>query len=292
MMALRQTDLPDPVAPAMSRCGMSARSVTISAPATPEPRAIGRLRRPSASRYAADSSIPRSETTEVRAFGTSSPTTDLPGTGASMRSAGAASASARSCWSAVMRLTRTRVRDSSISLRRGWPSSSRMGLPSASRSSTVLVRTFQPGSTPNCVTAGPSLICVTAASTPNEASVSTMSCARRSLERVSDAAGSASRSRSIGGSCQPSLECRHAAASCSMSIGIWTAGRSGSSSSGSSPASAASRSAGSPAGAAAAAPAPFADATMRRARRASISAAFGTSDWPMRLTHAVSAAMA
>ena len=42
MIELRQTDLPDPVAPAMSRWGMSARSVTASAPATPVPSATGR----------------------------------------------------------------------------------------------------------------------------------------------------------------------------------------------------------------------------------------------------------
>ena len=106
MIELRHTDLPEPVAPAMSRCGMSARSVTASAPATPEPSAIGRWCFWTAFSKSGDSSMLRSDTTEVCPFGTSMPTMDLPGTGASMRSAGAASASARSCWSEVMRLTR------------------------------------------------------------------------------------------------------------------------------------------------------------------------------------------
>ena len=132
MIELRQTDLPDPVAPAISRCGIEARSATTGEPETPEPRAIGSGDLPAVFANSRDSSTLRSVTTAELAFGTSMPTTERPGTGASMRSAGAASASARSFCSAVigLRFTRTRVRETSICFVRGWPSSSRTVSPS------------------------------------------------------------------------------------------------------------------------------------------------------------------
>ena len=124
MIAFRQTDLPEPVAPAMSRCGISARSVTAEASETPEPSAIGSCCCAAASVKTGASRTLRNVTIEVVEFGTSMPITDLPGTGASMRIAGAASASARSLASVVMRLTRMRVRETSTSLVRGWPAAS------------------------------------------------------------------------------------------------------------------------------------------------------------------------
>ena len=43
MSAFMQTDLPEPVAPAMSRCGIVARSATIGSPETLCPSAIAEL---------------------------------------------------------------------------------------------------------------------------------------------------------------------------------------------------------------------------------------------------------
>ncbi len=102
--ALMHTLFPEPVAPAMSRWGSLARSQATAWPDTSRPRA-------SASGASArawncsDSMTPRRPTTTDSALGTSSPTTALPGTGASMRMGEAASASARSLDSAWMRLT-------------------------------------------------------------------------------------------------------------------------------------------------------------------------------------------
>lgn len=95
-MEFRHTDLPEPVAPAMSRWGMLARSAATASPETPEPSAIGSAALSCSWRNDGASITARSVTMVALVFGTSMPTIGLPGTGASMRSAGAASASARS----------------------------------------------------------------------------------------------------------------------------------------------------------------------------------------------------
>ncbi len=150
----------------------------------------------------------RSVTSDFDVFGTSMPTTGLPGTGASMRIAGAASASARSLASDVICWTRTRVRDTSSVCVLGVPSLSITTLFSRSRSVTVRVLTSQPGSMPNCVTVGPSLIWTTRASTPKLASVSSMSAARCRLSVVPASTATLSARSSMPGSCHPSRERR------------------------------------------------------------------------------------
>ena len=72
-------------------------------------------------------------------------------------------------------IDRFRGRDTSTRSERGRPSGVSIDLPCSSFRRTSLLRTSQPGSTPNCVTVGPSLISTTVASTPKLASVSTIS---------------------------------------------------------------------------------------------------------------------
>ncbi len=108
MIELMHTLLPDPVAPAMSRCGMAPRSTVTAPPDTSRPR--GMRRKPFSFRYASDSNTPRSETIDTLLLGTSMPTMGRPGTGASMRMGAAARARARSLTSELILLTRTRWR--------------------------------------------------------------------------------------------------------------------------------------------------------------------------------------
>ena len=180
MIELMQTLLPLPVAPAIKRWGILARSVTLGSPETLFPSASVKRDRMAARLNGADSTTLRSVTSAAVRLGTSIPTNGLPGTGDSMRSDGAASASAKSFESAVIWLTRTRVRETSSSLVFGLPSRSSTSLPVASRSWIRFVFTSQPGSIPNCVTVGPSFTCTTFALTPNEASAS-MSMRARSV---------------------------------------------------------------------------------------------------------------
>ena len=95
MSELRQTDLPWPVAPATSMCGMEARSATSSLPAASLPKRSGSS--PLAVRQASDSMISRKEMPAGARFGTSMPIASSPGIGASMRSDFA--------WSAPIRLS-------------------------------------------------------------------------------------------------------------------------------------------------------------------------------------------
>ena len=82
-MELMQTDLPEPVAPAMSKCGILVRSETNGLPLTSLPRAMG------SSRFSSFqielSRISRSPTGVDFWLGTSTPTAALPGMGARMR---------------------------------------------------------------------------------------------------------------------------------------------------------------------------------------------------------------
>ena len=111
------------------------------------------------------STMERSVTTSGCVFGTSSPTKDSPGTGASKRMLRAARARARSFSLERMLSTFTLV-FSSTCLFTGRPFSSRMGFPCSSLSTTSRVRRTQPGTSPNWVTTGPGLTSSTFTSTP------------------------------------------------------------------------------------------------------------------------------
>ena len=102
-----------------------------------------------------------------------------------------------------MRFTRTRVREISSSRTTVRPCLSSSVCPSSSRSAICRVFTSQPGSMPNWVTTGPTLIWVMRESTPNEASVSTMipACRLLSLRR---AGGGSGFKMDNDGICQPS----------------------------------------------------------------------------------------
>ena len=94
MTALTITLLPEPVAPAMSRCGILARSTAWAMPATSRPRANVSVE-PDAVK-STSSRIRRRATMLKSLFGISMPTALLPGIGASIRSERAARAIARS----------------------------------------------------------------------------------------------------------------------------------------------------------------------------------------------------
>src|SRR6266576_2625545 len=87
MMVLMHTDFPDPVTPAIRRCGILARSATTDSPSRFLPRAIGRAR--VGRWYSAPSISSRTCTMRGMGFGTSMPTAAFPGMGATIRSGGA-----------------------------------------------------------------------------------------------------------------------------------------------------------------------------------------------------------
>ena len=87
-IALTAPDLPAPVVPATSRCGILARSAPIARPATSLPSQTVSGDQPSGGGCMTS---PR-WTIRRRAFGTSTPTACLPGIGARMRMSDAASA--------------------------------------------------------------------------------------------------------------------------------------------------------------------------------------------------------
>ena len=93
-MVLRPTLLPLPVEPAMSRCGIAARSETTGLPVVSLPRARGS--RLLASTNSAETRISRRYTVAVSGFGTSTATVPRPGIGPMMRTAAAFMARARS----------------------------------------------------------------------------------------------------------------------------------------------------------------------------------------------------
>ena len=101
--ALTITLLPEPVAPAISRWGILARSTAIALPATSRPSANVSVE--PEPRKSTSSRIRRSATTLNSLFGTSMPTALLPGIGASIRMLRAARAMDRSSDSASIRLT-------------------------------------------------------------------------------------------------------------------------------------------------------------------------------------------
>ncbi len=92
-----QPDLPEPVVPAMSRCGMRARSVQTALPEMSLPsHTDSGLALPGTSPKMSPSVTSRGER-----FGTSTPTACLPGIGARMRISVVASAYERSSLSAA-----------------------------------------------------------------------------------------------------------------------------------------------------------------------------------------------
>ena len=103
MSALTMTLLPEPVAPAISRCGILDRSTAWARPATSRPSANVSVD-PDAEK-STSSRIRRSATMLNSLFGISIPTALLPGIGASIRMLRAASAIDRSSWSASIRLS-------------------------------------------------------------------------------------------------------------------------------------------------------------------------------------------
>ena len=94
IIALRQTDLPVPVRPAISRWGMSARSKTSGMPLASLPRNSGM--RHSWNRSPTPAITSPSRTMLRWSLGTSMPTVVLPGIGATIRTLGTARAIARS----------------------------------------------------------------------------------------------------------------------------------------------------------------------------------------------------
>ena len=137
MMAFRQTLLPEPVAPATSRCGIFVRSATNGWPTTSTPSGI--LSAASLAADALEESTSRRYTMRRRRFGISTPTAPLPGIGAMMRMRWALSASARS----------------------------------SSRDTIWFTFTPAAGANSNVVTTGPGWISVTRPSIPKSASLET-----------------------------------------------------------------------------------------------------------------------
>ena len=104
MIPLTATDLPEPVEPATSKCGILAKSKLRAVPLTAFPRGIS-------SRFSGlvcdCSQSSRKDTVAISELGTSIPTKDFPGIGASIRTSFAAKARAKSSARLEMRLTRT-----------------------------------------------------------------------------------------------------------------------------------------------------------------------------------------
>ena len=133
---LTHTDFPEPVAPAISKWGIFARSAIVGRPSRSLPNPIGSAAR--AVWNSRDSTSSRNVTTSGDGFGTSIPTAPFPGIGATTRMLGARIASARSS------------------------------------ASDANCRTFTPaaGTTSNCVTTGPVVRPTSSPSTRNVRSAS------------------------------------------------------------------------------------------------------------------------
>src|SRR3989338_1001892 len=101
MMELISTLLPEPVEPAIKRWGIFSKSTTQGRPETSLPRQMDKLEARFLNSAAESKSF--SLTRAVALFGTSMPTKDRPGIGASMRKGWAAKAKDKSLERAVMR---------------------------------------------------------------------------------------------------------------------------------------------------------------------------------------------
>ena len=106
-MELMHTDLPDPVAPAISKCGISRRSATMLFPEMSLPTTNSMM--DEASMNSSLSMRSRISTGAAFSFSTSIPTAALPGIGASIRMLLALMLSAISSESLVMLATFTPV---------------------------------------------------------------------------------------------------------------------------------------------------------------------------------------
>ncbi len=135
IMALTPTDLPEPVVPATSRCGMRTRSVKTGVPLMLLPSTSGRMA--SVDRKASDSNISRRNTVSRRVLGSSMPMALRPGT--------------------------TATRADSALMERAMSSAS------AITRDDLMPRA---GSNSNCVTTGPGWISFTSPRTPKSASTS------------------------------------------------------------------------------------------------------------------------
>ena len=102
-MAFMPTDLPEPVVPATSRCGIRARSATVGIPAISLPNASvkGELERSKAS----EEITSLSRTISLFSLGISIPTTDLPGMTSTTRTLITAMDRAKSLANPLIRLT-------------------------------------------------------------------------------------------------------------------------------------------------------------------------------------------
>ena len=189
MIVLMQTDLPDPVAPAIRRCGIFAISVTFVLPAISLPTAKLIFDLDSLNSF--DSIRSRNATVTFSLFGTSIPTAAFPGIGASIRMSAAARLSLISSASPTILLTFTPIS--------GWIS--------------------------YLVTAGPQLILVTVTLTPNVFSVccSLLAVSRSWLSVLADFFPDPALSRSTGGKTYFFSGCAAAGAiSCTTSaISFW-----------------------------------------------------------------------
>ena len=107
IIELMQTDFPEPVAPAISRCGMSRRSATMLFPEMSFPTTNSTI--DDASLNSSDSMRSRISTGAGLSFSTSIPTAALPGIGASIRRLLALRLRAMSSESLVMLATLTPV---------------------------------------------------------------------------------------------------------------------------------------------------------------------------------------
>ena len=102
-IVFKLTLLPAPVAPATSRCGIVLRSAVTGAPKMSLPNARVSFERALLNALLMTTSL--IDTVSRDRLGTSIPTTDLPGSGATMRRLTALSASARSSARLTMRAT-------------------------------------------------------------------------------------------------------------------------------------------------------------------------------------------
>ena len=105
MIVFIQTDFPDPVEPAIIRCGIFARSATTTCPdiSLPSANVIGEF----LVLNSVDSTKSLNGTVTFLLFGTSIPTADFPGIGASILTSVAASANLMSSASPTILLTFT-----------------------------------------------------------------------------------------------------------------------------------------------------------------------------------------
>ena len=92
MMEFIHDDFPDPVAPEMRMCGISARFPMTARPAMSRPMATSSGCVVGDGRASLESRMSRRETSCRVRFGTSTPMADLPGMGARMRTSGDAMA--------------------------------------------------------------------------------------------------------------------------------------------------------------------------------------------------------